>query len=375
MTGPAFRGAAPLVLAALSSAFAGGPQAHVPLPTPNFSIDLFSPSIGGPNNLRADDLLRKPGPIQSVFGANMGLGRPGDELDGLSGAYPVNPALSFTLLFSVDRTTVGAVPPDPGLVGAGFPYNVQQQAALNQAAGDLFMATRLFNLGGPLPLAGRAIANNTQVINQGDAGGVDFQLVPDVSPETDWPGSYDDVDAVGYLPGGPLRAVSSLFFSVDRHSPSLAFLPGGPATGASIFFDPNPNAPFTEQIYVQGFQLGLQFEQDDIDAMVLFDNGNNFFEPGVDVVLFSLRQGSPSLSLSGRSPADLLISSGQGNFALFATAADIGLLPTDELNALELLYCNDIDACIFDHAIFPEPASALLLMVAGVLLPHTRRTR
>jgi hypothetical protein len=364
------------VLFACSPALAGGPQAHVPLPTPNFSIDLFSPSIGGPNNLRADDVLRKPGPIQAVFGVNMGLGRPGDELDALSGTYPINPTATFTLLFSVDRATVGAVPPDPGLVLAGFPYNVQQQAALNQAAGDLFMATRLFNLGGPLPLAGRAISNNTQVINQGDAGGVDFQLTPDISPEADWQFPYDDVDAVGYLPGGPGRAINNLFFSLDRHSPSLPTLPGGVLnSGGTIFFDPNPNAPGTEQLYVQRFQLGLQFEQDDLDALVLFENGNNVFEPGIDIVMFSLRRDSPSLAVFGRSAADVLVSTGLGNFALFASAHDIGLLPTDELNALELLHCNNIDVCIYDHAIFPEPASALLLLVAGVLLPRGRRSR
>jgi len=351
--------------------FAIPPQANNPLPTPFFSIDLASPSIGGPNNIHADDVLQVPGPTPAVQNINMGLGRPGDELDSLSGAYPLTHSATFTLLFSVDRTSTGGAPPDPTIVTAGFPYNVQQQAALNQAAGDLFMATRLFNLGGPLPSPGRAIFNNTQVINQGDAGGVDFQLEPDISPVDPALDPIDDVKDAGYFPGGPFREPTSLFFSLNRSSPSLNFLPLGPNNGATIFFDQNTSTPSNEIPYVKGPQLGLFFEADDIDALLLFDNGNNIFEPGVDILLFSLRRESPSLIGLGLSPADVMISTGLGSFGRFASAEDIGLLPSDELDSLELLYCNDIMVCINDHAIFPEPASCVLLLSA--VLPLLRR--
>ena len=69
-----------------AAALADQPHALQPLPTPYFTIDLASPSIGGVNNLHADDILQKPGPMVAIPNTGMNLGRPGDELDGLSGS-------------------------------------------------------------------------------------------------------------------------------------------------------------------------------------------------------------------------------------------------------------------------------------------------
>src|SRR5262245_61494234 len=237
------------------------------------------------------------------------------------------------------------------------------------------MATRLFNLGGPLPSPGRTIFNNTQVINQGDAGGVDFQLEPDISPDDPAVNPIDDAKDAGYFPGGPFREPTSLFFSLNRTSPSLNFLPMAPNNGATIFFDQNSSVPSNELPYVKGPQLGLNFPTDDIDSLLLFDNGNNVFDPGVDVLLFSLRRNSPSLLGLGLSPADILVSTGHGEFARFASAEDLGLLPSDELDSLELLACNDIMVCINEHAIFPEPASCSLLLLGALPLLRRRTTR
>ncbi len=356
----------------VSAALADGPHAHNPLTIPFFSIDRTSPSIGGANNLHADDILKVPGPIQVVNNVNLGLGRPGDELDELSGSRdPAVSIPSFSLLFSVDRLSVGAVPPDPGVVSMGYPYNVQQQAVRNQAAGDLYMSTALFSLSGPLP-SPRAIFNHTMVINQGDAGGVDFQLDPPNSPDDFISGAIDDLDGVGYSPG--LRGtLNQAFFSLSSDSPSLKELSPVLPSGANIYFDQNTGAAGGEQLFVSAAKLGLQ-AADDVDAFVVFDNGNGIFEDGIDTVLFSLRRNSPTLALLGLSSADVLKSNGAFSFSLLASAAQLGLLGTDELDALELLPCADINVCINERAIFPEPATAMLI-IAGVAAMRRRNPR
>lgn len=345
------------------------PLANNPLPTPLFTIDQASLSIGGP--IHADDVLQKPGPSVAIPNVGLGLGMPGDELDGISFNRRAAAAGSFALLFGVDRETVGAVPPDPGLVGLGFPYNVQQQASLNQAAADMFMTTSLFTTTGPVPFAPRVTINNILVVNQGDAGGVDFDLQPAVPPSSFVPpGPSENSDGYTY-PTSSLRgpAPADIYFSVSRNSPSLITLPG--SSGADVFFDSNPFAPGGEVLYANFNMLGLQ-PFDDIDDMIILDDGDNVFEPGLDQVLFSLTRDSPSLGALGVSPADVLTSSG---FVVhvFAEAGGIGLLPTDNVDALELLQTDDIMSSIIDHAIFPEPTSMTLALLAAGLLAGRRR--
>jgi len=337
------------------AAMADEPHALQPLPTPYFTIDLASPSIGGVNNLHADDILQKPGPMVAIPNTGMNLGRPGDDLDALSGSRSdVATTQPFAILFSVDRATVGAVGPDPAIVAMGYPYNVQQQAALGQAAGDLFMSTGLFNRAGPiLPL--RALGNNTKVINQGDAGGVDFQLDPDISPDDPGVPPIDRLDGVAYFPPFSLRgAPAFLYFSVSNSSPSLGFLPpapGGPS-GASIFFDSNPLVGGGEVLYAFGNVMGL-LPGDDIDAMIVFDQNNDgVFVPESDQIIFSLSRNSPTVVNLGFSAADLFTWNGTGPRTVFAHAADIGLLASDDVDALELLVTDDITQSIHDHAIF-----------------------
>lgn len=345
-----------------AAALADQPHALQPLPTPYFTIDLASPSIGGVNNLHADDILQKPGPMVAIPNTGMNLGRPGDELDGLSGSRSDVPTTQpFAILFSVDRATVGSVGPDPAIVAMGYPYNVQQQAGLGQAAGDLFMTTGVFDRSGPI--AGfRALGNNTKVINQGDAGGIDFQLDPDISPDDPAVPPIDELDGVAYFPPVSFRtAPASLYFSVSNTSPSLAFLPPAPggASGASIFFDANPMLGGGEVLYAFGNAMGL-LPGDDIDAMIVFDQDTNgVFVPGVDQIIFSLSRNSPTVVNLGFSAADLFTWNGLGPRTVFAHAADLGLLASDDVDALELLVTNDITQSIHDHAIFrTAPACA-----------------
>jgi len=334
-----------------------GPTAPQPLTMQYFSIDLASPTTGG--GFAAADLLSAPGPTVGIAAANLGLGSPNDELDGVSfDNASVSGSDTFVVIFSVDRSAVGAVAPDPGLVAAGRPFNVQQQAGLNQEAGDAFMSLLLFDRSGivppgPKPVRPAPAANNTQVVNQGDAGGVDYSLGPPVSPTYAVSpfASIDEVDAgAGTSPSGahPLRPTSAIFFSLNSSSPSLATLPGT-NSGADVYVDTNPANPGGQQLYAAPFMLGLQ-PDDDIDALTVFDDGDLVFEVGADQVIFSLSPESPSLS-GDASPGDLFTSQGGGVFTLYAAAGDLGLDTADNLDMMDYALCDDPLSCALDWAI------------------------
>ncbi|MFQ5807249.1 MAG: hypothetical protein ACE5I3_12440, partial [Phycisphaerae bacterium] len=265
--------------------------ANNPLIPPLFSIDLASPEVTG-GFLLAGDLLLPTGPnmpVVEIPAAHLSLFDPADDVDALAlGALDVGTEDTFAIIFSVDRDALGAVPPDPNMVAFGFPFNVQDQAIKNQAASDAFMPLFLLDRFGPIPpQPGRSrSANNTLVINGGDAGGVDFRLHPQgLSPSTPNPpgSSQSDADsASGTEPPPALRAADdgtarrpgydAIFFALTAGSPSLPTLPGT-GSGADIYLDTDPAGPGGETLYAEPAVLGLTPE-DDIDAMLIFENGD-----------------------------------------------------------------------------------------------------
>lgn len=336
------------------------PQALVPLPTPQFSIDRNSPSASPA--LPASAILKKPGPMVAFSGYGMGLPSPQDELDdfcyGRWQALQSQPA--FLLLFGVDRSSAGGALPDTALYATGRIFNVHDQAARHQAAADLFLTLDAFNLDGYVgPKNAKARANNnTLAVNQGDSGGVDKDLSPDKSPVQQIPPAQaiDDGDGAAYPPSGSKSRSPTVFFTISRDSPSLPSMPGipGQQSGADVFRDSNPAVPGNESLYVAASVLGLQptASGDDIDALVVFDDGDEIFEPGVDAILFSLKRNSISLNQGPRSPGDLFISRGNYTFSLFAAAENLGLLFNDNVTCLEIVPTNNPTATVFDHAIF-----------------------
>lgn len=349
--------------------------ANNPLTPPLFSIDPNSPEVDPnlPYPLHPGDLLvvepNVPMPTIAVFAENLSLdpNDPRDNVNGLALQAWVSPGETFVLIFSVDRAAIGAAPPDPYIESLGFPYNAQDQAGKGQAAGDAYMSLLLFDSNGPVPpppwQSGQTWGmNNTLVVNQGDAGGVDFRLGPNASPDPNTPPPNSDADAgSGTQPqpwpaapgGGPPRQPPPewLLFSLARGSPSLSTLPGT-GSGADIYIDWDPNAPGGEDLYVPGFELGLFYEDDDISAMIVFEDGDGIFTPGVDQVIFSMDPDSPSLvPLPDRGPGDLFTSKGGGTFEPYCMAEEIGLEPTDNLNMLDFVPCEHVLSCVYDWAI------------------------
>lgn len=335
---------------------ASHPTARNPLADPYFAIDLNSPEVI--NGFRsAGDVLIPPGPIgfpTVVSPRNEhSLFSPLDHLDGLSDISTTGPTATFAILFSVNRNAIGAVPPDPGLIAAGFPFNVQDQAAKNQAAGDLFVSTLLFNRMGPALFAGfRAIDNNTLVFNQNDAGGVDYNVSPTTPSPDDFvvPGTpTTNVDATGGAGAGLRGALAPYFFTVSRGSPSLAGPLPGTGSGADIYVDLQPNLAGGEQLYASPQIMGLVMN-DDVNSLIVFDDGDRVFESGIDQILFTLDPASPSLG-TDLGPGDILVSRGNNTFNLFLAGTRLGIRRDDVLDALDWEPCTNIASCINDWAI------------------------
>ncbi len=321
------------------------PTACEPLDAPWFCIDPNS-LIGNLSGLSAADVLQIPGPSIAIPAQNLGLLFRGDELDALSFDNPgIGPGQTFLLRFGVNRSTAGGVPPDPQFAGLGLPYNVQHQATRRQAAADEYVSLTLFNRFGPLlPFGGGTAENNTKTRNQSDAGGVDFYLEPEIAPDDSNAGDESDVKGEAKVPPAMLGPPSFIFYSLRRGSASLDTLPGT-GSAADIYVDNNTNAPGSEVLYVAPAQIGL-LPNDDLDALIVLDNGDRIFTPGQDQVIFSLAAGSPSLGNGApRSPADLFRSNGGGVFNVYATAQNLGLAPTDELDALEFSLCGNVLDC------------------------------
>lgn len=324
-----------------------------PLPPPFFSFDLQSDFSG--TTLRAADILVLSGgqPSLALAGETLELHSPQDDLDAFSANIVLMPGQPFVLLFSLDRASTGQAEPDPLLVDLGVPFNAADQAARGQAAGDEFMGMQLFTPAGAIPARGARAMNCVLVRNNYDEGGTDFGAMP----ATDAYGNVvvktfqDNVDAVGALAHAPDGSIINVYFSLTASSPSLSTLPGGlQRSGATIFYNPDPQHLTPTMIYATWYELGL-VQNDDIDALLVFDTNANGHFDGLDQVLFSLSPGSPSLAtIQGASTqgaaADVFIGTPGQLPAPFAPASFFGLgAPSDNIDALDLVPCSEALDC------------------------------
>ena len=294
--------------------------------------DLFlaSPNAAFPNGTNVD----VAGPGAHQFPPTMGSGNtlglvPGDNLNSISFGKDGTGLLPTILLWSVDPDAFGAR------------GDIVLQAFLDQAAGDVF-ATGLFSgFGAPeSPLTQQALMNRPSnlLVAQQSAFGLEIAQNKNLFRPTQ--DLEDDLDALEVSPPG-----GAFFFSLDRFSPSAQLGAGLPFCGlvcpSDILFSPG-GANFG--IFKPHPLLGL-LPQDEVDALALSVLANQ--------ALFSLDPDSPTLALLGLSPADVFITSFNGTFALYALHDDLGLLPTDNLNALDTLAV-------------PEPSLLFLLGIGGV---------
>jgi len=354
------------VIASLASLVQAAPPIE-PLPRPYFSFDRESPTVLQGLVSAADVLTLSPDglPMPVIPGPALGLLFPQDDLDALSGPNSwLLPTQIFVLRFSVDRQTRGSAPPDAEFINLDVPYNVFDQARRGHAAGDEYMAVQNFTLRDSMRGPGQG--NNVLGRNNYDEGGTDFGGQPQTSASQSVPPgtSQDDVDATGNLPASLSLPglLEHIYFSATRDSPSLPTLPGLPPSGAHVFYNPSPLMGTPTRLYAPFEALGLQ-PQDDIDAMIIIDRAadgspipDGVFN-GIDVVIFSLAPGSPSLDEPNRlagavTAADVLVVQFGQPPSVLAPGAGLGVgLAVDNVNALEFFLCDTPVLCAAVHGI------------------------
>ncbi len=299
-----------------------------------FSLDGVS---SGPNGVFPDDLLL-PGPAPLLPGA-------GGLIPGPLPPPPPSPVdvdgFTFSQVFPAAHTVLGVdFSVAPGSVGAAGTAVIVESGGLGFAdePADIFSSG----------LAG----GNVQT-----ADGDGLPLGPAIPFGVIEPGSnVDGWDATA--PFGPAGFPGIIYTITAFDAGAHPVYAGTGATGSYLFFSP-PVVGYSvlPALFATDLAIGLG-PGDDIDAVALIEDGIFGPTPG-DAIYFSLTPGSPTLAGLGASPADVLVTSLGGAPAVAFTAASLGLLPTDDIDALDLF-------------VIPEPASAALMCLGVTLLCRRR---
>ncbi|MCY2961360.1 MAG: hypothetical protein NTY35_14450 [Planctomycetota bacterium] len=385
-----------LLFGAALAAVVGAPS-YAQQPQVFFSVDYHGPTKSRPDSgaavpITEGDILRRAtgagtfnvtaAPFTALTGGGIGItlyatcvgtvsGQPcGVEVDAISfgneDRYPA-PMAGQTrprLYFSVDRFAQGL----PTTFGTP---SVRTEALGRDAASDVF--TPVFDFVPPVA-PGTVQPSNRLVFDGNGSPSTTGGLAPGLglfephslppSPAAD---AGDNLDAlsVGPLPTGPQAAI---YYSLDGGFPDPNGVPNSNSAQLNGF---SPAAVLRKLIvtgsptvYASPSQLGLSPFQDDLDALILSDNGDGIFQPsqtpydwvgpltgGTDMLLYSVRRGSVVVgqtdSLLGLpiEPGDILttpVAGGNGRPGIFIAAEALGLStqrsggPRDELDAIAL---------------------------------------
>jgi hypothetical protein len=260
----------------------------------------------------------------------------GDDLDAVSNGFDAV-TKHDALFFSVDRTS-------QGLPGSA----VAAQALLYQQASDIFVTSTSNQRTYTTPQGQNALHMNQDNLAL-------QPLIDETIPNT---GAQENLDAYSRddldLNGDRYPDIQ-VFFSLAAGSPSLSSPYG--ATAADILAY-NPYSGMTG-IAFTSTQLGLQ-ATDDLDALAMYAVTTLTCKPAA---YFSLAPNSPTLIAGGYSPADIFYTTFDGTFARVYTAAQLGLLETDNVDALETNAYS-----------VPEPTTIAMLSLIGIGSTMLRRS-
>ncbi|MDM8531678.1 hypothetical protein QUF63_10940, partial [Anaerolineales bacterium HSG25] len=294
--------------------------------TPN-GDDLYNPGVGG------NPVTTPPIDLVGTTGA------PTINVDGFSFGYGAG-EISFVseYLFSVDRSSVGNNGTTVYLEAT--PFEAGSTASDVGQAGDIYMSigtvtnTHAYDDDGTTNSAnGQNNSGSSNgvsalgLLNNGD-GTVGNQ---DGSPGGAWEShNVDGFDSRDKDDAG----LTTIFFSVDTVS-AASYGAGSGANIYSAIYVSDYDAS-TPNIYALATDLGL-VAADDIDALVVFDDGDLVYDSG-DTVLFSLASGSTSLGGLGATADDILSVTSGGLPSVYVDGTLLGLAGggTDELNALDV---------------------------------------
>jgi len=302
--------------------------------------------ISGVLGLAVGPIAPPPAPLPPAsLPAALGLAD-GDNVDALS--YGKDGG--YVLHFSVDAKSPGkpgtdvnyqAVISPPGAAAFPAPTNTDGGDPGHEAAGDIFKSKAFAKFGsyttpGPAPSASaheleldeKALGLQAAAIDGAKLGPPEDNLDALEIADAGDPEWGVDLDTDG-LPD-PERCV---FFSIDKTSPTAS---GGTPVplSACILVTKGPVRSFS--VYASPDTMGLD-PGDDLDALALSDVETlGVLDPGFDEALFSLAPGSPTLSASGRSPADVFYTKFDGTHSLYASADELGLLACCNIDALDI---------------------------------------
>lgn len=299
------------------------------------SLDRTSPSVGGacpfivnPGNIYSlvvppaggCDMPWGLGPVTEVTDANLGL-LGGDNVDAVSANTATGKNILYHIHFTADRGSLG-LPPSA----------YRAEALLNQAASDIWRMNNLTSISPQASMAGcvaAAVGGAQGLFRNQDNYDFIFTALAGAGPlggnQDNMDGlELDDMDVVA-----PVQMHDvNVYLSLDAASPSL-----GAGSPADIFWAP---AGFGFVGWAAAGQLGLA-AGDDVDGLVVWDRGQvGFAEPGIDLVLFSLAPGSPSLGLGG-SAADIFVSDLTGAFCLYVPANALGMRFADNIDGIDVM--------------------------------------
>ena len=264
-----------------------------------------------------------------------------------------------------------------GDVSRGLPTSdYRHQADRDQAAGDRMVVNGMTTLSPGAVMAGAGPSGiglpvpgirPVGVMNAVHANQHRYNAIP--SMDTQGVNTFvppagatvqDDMDALeltGFDLDGDHVHDTPIYFSLDAASPSL----GGGFTESDILVSPPGVAGFG--LFAARGQIGLGVG-DELDALAVWDMDHDLVAtPGTDYALFSLAPISPSLwgldggpgvagadddGLNGvddlgevgladdASPADIWVTDFTGAYTLYLAAATIGMLDTDNVDALDV---------------------------------------
>lgn len=362
-----------------------------------FSVDFSGPTIGSPGTpvgtpvTDADLLVRAGGPFTPTaprialvadfltsYTANCVGHAPGVacglEVNAISfgrdARLQLDTQYEFRVLFSVDEFAVGR--PSP----AGSPFtDVFRERQGREAAADLFFSS--FTGIGPFnaaPNVAYADGSGTRV-SQGAPYVFGLGLVEPIVPDQGVVDTGDNLDAIDY--GAPFDASQdTLFFSMEGAFERCNEVGGlFPSAAQQVLVGSTVNARSSDVLqyqpaigvsaYARGLELGLDQlgpGVDDIDALMVVENGQPGYQPpinlydwdgsnGSDLILFSVRCNSAIVGaidlVSNRAigEGDILIklAGTPGPPQIFIPAEALGLrsvaagdMENDELNGLDI---------------------------------------
>lgn len=353
------------------------PRVPGPLPTPLVAI----PASGAGS-------LGLPG---FCFGTPPGvLCAPGMEVDALSYGFddPIDPNIfvpgtnfnrKANYHFSVDEWAVG-------IPGAPFSPTVADEATVGDISADVFVDVG-FLMPPPFPpFAGGFPGNHADVDGDGRPQFPTYWAYPGtglIEPNAPGlpPDLGDNLDAVDVDGGAAGGTTFPVFYSLDSTfaDPRNGFPGSGTAIAAGFSGGDVLVTPFAgaaPALYAPAFALGLDLvggpDTDDLDALILWDNGNPGYQPSqspydwitapnnVDMLFFSVRTGSAVIGMPDSrfgipiEPGDILgppvptVFGGVSPFpSIWIPAEDLGL-EVSGLRGGGAIFGDDIDA--LDHS-------------------------